>query len=297
MSSKLLKGSFVIIVIAGLLFICTQAVTQFKQTNNKKEVETENTWDAAEFGKPTGEDPLVEIEKLSKWYKPGKQVIFTGFIRLFNDNEAAPRLMEEKKFVFSVDSNRNASYEVGGVEVINNKNYSLTVDNNNKFVFLTKNPKATPQSQAGFFDIAAFEKVLKETNAEAEVTQSGEEKILVVKNIKDPSVQGYAIYYSPRNYHINKIVLQMWQLAPLQEINGSSSVDNDSSNDDSNETDKNNAEAEIDGYYYKLEISYSGIDTLKRNNRAPENKFIKIINNQVRLTPEYSEYELINQLN
>lgn len=88
--------------------------------------------------------------------------------------------------------------------MINNDKYSLTADNNNRFVFLTKNLRAKQGEQPQFFDIAAFAKILKEANAEAEITELGEDKILTVKNIKDPKVQGYVIYYSPIDYHIKK---------------------------------------------------------------------------------------------
>lgn len=296
MSSKLLKTSYVIIVIAGLLFICTQAITQFKKTDNNEEREAQKSGDTAEFGKPTGDDPFVEMEHLSKWYKPNRQIVFTGFIRLFNENGTAQKLMEEKKFVFSLDSNRNCSYEVGGIEVINNNRYSLTVDNNNKFVFVTKNLLSKPGNQSQFFDIAAFQKILKETNAEAEVTQLGNDKILTVKNIKDPTIQGYGIYYSPADHHIKKIVMEMWQLAPLQEVDINSSANN-GIEDNLNDTEENSTEASIDGHYYKFEISYSGIDTSKGNSLATSNKYIRIINKKVELTQEYSGYELINQLN
>lgn len=295
MTNKILKTFFTIIVITGLLFICTKAITQFGKNNNKKAIEAENVGDTLESGKLTGDNPLTEMEKLSKWYKPKKQIVFTGFMRLFNDNEAAPKLMEEKEFVFSLDSNRNCSYEVAGVEVINNGKYSLTADNNNKFVFLTKNLASKQGKQTQFFDIAAFAKIMKETNAAAEVTQLGEDKILTVKNIKDPSVQGYTIYYSPADYHIKKIVLEIWQLAPLQETAVNSLSDNNSTQDNPNDTDKVNSETDANGHYYHLEISYSGVDTSKSTRLATQNKYIQVINNKVELAPQYLGYELINQ--
>jgi hypothetical protein len=296
MKSKILKISLILTVITGLLFICTKAITQFGNNSNKEEIELENVVDTLEFGKPTGDNPLTELEKLSRWYKPKKQIVFAGFMRLFNDNKASPKLMEEKKFLFSLDSNRNCSYEVAGVEVINNNRYSLTVDNNNKFVFLTNSYKEKQGNSPQFFDIVAFAKILKETNVEAEVTKLGEDKILAVKNIKDPTVQGYEIYYSPVDYHIKKIVLQVWQLSPLKETAINSLSNNNSIQDNTNDAGKDNNETYANGHYYHLEISYSGIDTSKSTRLAAQNKYIKVVNNKVELTEPYAEYELINQV-
>lgn len=294
MTSKVYKKPLVIIVVMGLLLVCTKAITQFGIPDGNKVEEVDNLSDTLEFGKPTGEDPAAEMERISKWYNPAHTTVFNGFFRLYDEKDARPKLIEEKQFQFSLDSNRNCNYEVGGIEVINNNRYSLTVDNNNKFVFLTKSSPGQGK-EAQFFDIAAFEKILKETGAEAEVTKLGEDKILTVKNIKDPTVHGYAIYYSPVDYRIKKIVLVMWQLAPLTDIASNSRNDNDYAKDQLEDA-RNSKETETPGHHYKLEISYSGIDSSMNIKARGQDKYVHITNNRAELTEEYSGYEFINQL-
>jgi hypothetical protein len=300
MKTKSIKIITLIVGLVLLVFIGTSAITGIINNNKVnsademiKEDETVN------LGEPTGDDPWKEIEKIvSAQNDKDKQIDFYGTIKVIDDNGDHEKVLEEHNFNYSIFRD-NYYYKIASMEVVSKSDLILAVDHTNKLIAVA--PQQPSGKKTSFFDIAEFKKLLEEQKANAVVTQLGDEKIITIDSIQNPSVQGYRIYYNPATYTINKLLVGMLRLSPLEndEISSISEPASDEIPEEKAEkNEKENSdeagEIEIEAFTYYVEIIYSRTErrpmTIKEFN--PEEKFIRRNGKQIELTEAYANYEL-----
>jgi hypothetical protein len=276
-----------IIAVAGItagILIYTGAVTQMQKKHRNDPPASYNQTgadstaiqdeDSVEvIGTPTGDDPWKEVNKLVATYYSSTGKSYKGMVKVIDDNQQDEKVLEEHPFEYTILKD-DYYYRLAHMELVSKKNYLLAVDNENKTISMA--PKASLQKANKTFDIRDFKKIMEKGQARARVTQLGGEKVLTIDHIADANIQGYRIYYSPKNHSIRKMLIGMVRLSPLEDDNGQ--VD------------------ELDNYYYYLEVLFTHIQSLELNEKefTPENKFIQVQNGRIGLTPAYKEYQLVN---
>jgi hypothetical protein len=220
------------------------------------------------------------VDKLVTAYYSNTGISYKGTVKVIDDNQEKEQVIEEHPFEYTILKD-NYYYRLAHMELVSKKNYLLAVDNENKTISLA--PKASMQKANKTFDIRAFKKIMEKGQAQARVTQLGEEKILTIDHITDADIQGYRIYYSPNNHRIHKMLIGMVRLNPLED-------DSEEQNDEAAIEDK------PDNYYYYLEVLFTQVQSLELNekNFNPESKFIQVQNGRMALAPAYKEYQLLN---
>jgi hypothetical protein len=152
------------------------------------------------------------------------------------------------------------------------------------------------QISKGFFDIKEFKKWMNGQKVHAEITQLGAEKILTIDSIQNPQIQGYQIYYDPVSYKINKMIVGMMRLSPLDD---DAAEVTPQKNDEMQEKDTQDLElSTINAYTYYLEIIYQESHplTLLDGKFRPSAKILKINKDVVELQSAYKDYQLINMM-
>lgn len=282
----LVAGSSLVLIYAQKGFFRDRSI----QKNESSET-IESQSETEEIGVVTGDDPWVEMEQLVGMYYPKGGATFKGTIKLIDDNGAQEKVLEKHDFQYS-SFGPSSSYSIAGLEVVQKPNLTVIADTRNQIITVSLSNSSVIQSQ-GLFDINLFRKTMEERSAEAVVTTLGAEKILTIDNIQDPQIQGYRIYYDTATMKINKMLIGMIRLSPLEETSGEKDLMPElKSSENESEFD---ATHELNTYTYYMEISYSEIKmlSLTADQFKPENKFISITKSNISLNPAYSGYQLI----
>jgi hypothetical protein len=233
------------------------------------------------------------MANLIKEYYNKKGIKYGGTIKVIDDNQPVEKVIEEQPFEYTI-LNGNYYYRLGPMELVCKKNFLLSVDNDNKTISFSKNV-AFHTGGHKVFDIRNFKKLLHKGGANAQVTQDGNEKILTIDHIADPNIQGYRIYYSPKDYKVHKMLIGMLRLNSLDDEAGVDGNQQSASVQDQSDSTGNF----ITTYSYYLEVIFSQVQhlSLQENEFNPENKFITAINDAgVLLTPAYKDYQLLNTI-
>lgn len=293
--SKRIKIIAVLLLPLSVL-ICVSAVTQIfnRSAHTARPVPSagNNDKDTTGIGEPTGDDPWKELDKLVKAYYIKDGVFYQGTIKLFDDNGDAEKLLEEKKFQYTYFNNEY-SYSLGPLEVINKKDYAVIVNHEDKMISVS--PKITASvRKKDLLSITDLKNIIEQQNANVTVTRLGDEKILTIDSIQDADIQGYRIYYSPETYMISKIIVGMVRLYSLDDESAGEEKKDAPVVTETNTEEE--ADGEIEGYYYYLEINYSVIKplSLQEGEFNPEKKFIRIEGKKLELAPEFAGYQLFN---
>jgi hypothetical protein len=246
-------------------------------------------------GTPTGEDPWKEVQKLVDAYYLKTGMAYRGTIRVIDDNADTAKVLEVQPFEYTILNNDNYYYRLAHMEMVSKRNYLLAVDNESKTICISG--KAVRHKNARPFDIRDFKKILEKGNAHALVTADGDEKILTIDNIPDPDIQGYRIYYSPKDYRIHKMLIGMMRLSPLEDEKEEQPEEDADAPDTSSAPQQDMTEG-VNTWYYYLEVAYTQVQplalTLKEFN--PENKFIQVQHGHLSLTQGYKQYQLLNTI-
>lgn len=292
----LITSAVILIVLAGTAAV-THGWKNWGSPIAKKTTEssppTGTVMDESNIGKPTGDDPWQEIEKLVDAYYGGdKQISYSGTMRLLDDNGQNQKLLEEYDFNYSYFKGQYY-YKLGFMECVGKGKFLLVVNNTDKTIALSTVVPAT-KKQDGLMDFGKFKKVMQDSKADAKITQAGNEKIFTVNNLQDPTIQGYQVFYDPVSYRIHKLVVGMIRLSSLEtgEIGT-----NDTTTTIPEENKVSNPSAfEVNGYSYVLEIIYEKANLVTMTNKGfnPENKFIRITGNHIELADAYKNYRLTN---
>ncbi len=283
------KNLFKIVAVAGVL-ICAALVYTYaqKNTGGQKEEDIEK----AELpGTVTNDDPWKEMDKLVHAYYGENGFSYKGLLKLIDDNGEQEKVIEEHLFECAFSKNE-FQYALDSIEIINQGEYVMVVDHRRKAMSLS----ATGRQSAGskLFDMEQFKKMMLEQKADAAVTQSEKEKMLTIENIQHPQIQGYRIYYDPKTYKINKMligVLRFSSLSDDEEYTEDEKVNENKSIATENEE---SSEEEIDAYTYYVEIDYKESNELNKGDFNPLQKFVRINQNKVELQPGYNHYQLLN---
>jgi len=301
MKKSLIKYLMIVFLIGAGTAICIYAQqnhffgTDEKKIDNKtgEEEQPEN------IGVLTGDDPWKEIDKLVKAYYNTSGVLYSGDIKLIDDNGDKEKIIEEHKFRYS-SLGRNMYYELGNMEFVSKSDLVLVADHNNKFISVSLEDNINEKNKK-IFDIGEFKKLMEDSKAEAKVTQLNDQKILTVENIVDPQIQGYRIYYDPSTYQISKMLIGMMRLSPLTDDEEGidetpAELNKESSNTDADTKSEETDESQVETYTYYLEIVYNKTEVLNMTEKTfnPETKFVKITANKIELMPAYSKYHLIS---
>jgi len=301
MKTKSIKIITLIVGLVLLVFIGTSAITGI--INNNKINSTDETVKEDEIenlGEPTGDDPWKEIEKIvSAQNEKDKQIDFYGTIKVIDDNGDHEKILEEHDFSYSLFRD-NYYYKLASMEVVSKSDLILAADHTNKLIAVA--PQQPSGKKTSFFDITEFKKLLEDQKANAVITQLGDEKIITIDSIQNPSVQAYRIYYNPVTYNINRLLVGMLRLSPLEndEITSISEPAPDEPVEERSEkTEKENADEppgdiEIEAFTYYVEIIYSRTERKPMTLREfkPEEKFIHRNGKQIELTEAFANYEL-----
>jgi hypothetical protein len=306
---KIIKYSAISILITALVLTGLIAVTQngffagFGNDKKEKKEKIETGKEEAEdIGVPTDDDPWNEMDQLVKAYYNTDGVSYTGIIKLIDDNGDKEKIIEQHSFEYT-QYKSSYYYRLASMEFVNKENMLVAVDTVNKTIAISPVLVQKEKSKAPLFGIEEFKKIMEEQKADAKVTQLGNQKILTIDNIQDPSIQGYRIYYSPSTYRISKMLIGMLRLSPLDDGDESVIVENTENNkkevsadDDNTKESANEDEPEIDTYTYYMEIIYTDTKSLSLQGKdfAPESKFFKMNKGQIELMPAYKDYELLN---
>ncbi|MFC0773042.1 hypothetical protein [Terrimonas alba] len=299
LNKKLIK-----ILTALTLFIALTLVYTFAQKGKAGDVEQsvkeeKNNEEVEKTGTPTGDDPWKEMDKLVNVYYGASGITYKGLVKLIDDNGDQEKVMEEHGFEYAFSGN-NFQYSLDSMEFVSQDKYIVAIDHRSRLITLS----AAGKQQAGtrLFDMEEFKKIMQEQKANAEVTQSGNEKMLTIDNIQHPQIQGYRIYYDPKTYKINKMLIGVLRLSPLTDeeenyIEDNSPVANGSP---AKEAETNEAgteeETEIDAYSYYVEIIYRERHELSAGEKGfnPVQKFVKISKDKVELQPAFLTYQLLS---
>lgn len=287
------------ILTALVLFIGLALVYTYAQKNTDKRDTKEESPEKAEVpGTPTNDDPWKEMDKLVHAYYGTNGISYKGLIKLIDDNGEEEKVLEEHWFEYAFSRN-NFHYSLDSMEFINEDKYIMAVDHRNKLISLSAAGKQQTGTQ--LFDMEEFKKIMQEQKANAEVTQSGNEKMLTIDNIQHPQIQGYRIYYDPQTYKINKMLIGMLRLSPLTEedenyIENDSPVANGSETKEVEKNKVNTEETETDTYSYYVEVIYRESHELSTGGKGfdPVQKFVKISKDKVELQPAFTAYELLH---
>jgi hypothetical protein len=205
-----------------MLVIGQVAITQLKKAGffqQKEQVLTEEEkpltiHDIAE-GKPTGDDPLKEMEKILNAYSRQKVFSFSGTVKLYQEMGEEDKVTEEKNIRFQKEGSR-MYYSLGSIEYITQSKHTLMVDHDSKVINVT----AGEPIKAGIMEsmqIEQLKKYLQANSAEAIVTETETEKIITMMNNTDPLVQQYIIRYKKDRYWITGINMIMFRTEEMEE--------------------------------------------------------------------------------
>lgn len=229
-------------------------------------------------GTPTGDDPFTELGQLVNTYYKGDQISLKGTVRLIDDNYEEDKLIGEYPFSYQYNAG-DFYYSLDSMEFISQQEKLLAVDHRGKSITLSS--AGGMKNIPGLFNIGDFRKLVEAQKASAEVTQSGNLKMLTLENIQDPQIQGYRIYYDPSTYAITKILIGMVRPGPLEE------TENEKKDNTANEM------GDIYAYSYYMEINYNSREVLGRKTAFnPLARFIFSQGNAFNLQPAYTTYEL-----
>ncbi|WP_207516015.1 hypothetical protein [Longitalea luteola] len=292
--NRILKLGSWIAGVSVLMLIYSIAVTQDQAKNridrNRPTISADSLSqeeDSVEMvGTPTDDDPWKEVAKLVNAYYQKGGVEYKGFIKVIDDNGNEEKVMEEHPFEYTI-FNTDYYYHLATMEVVKKKDLLLAVDNEKKTISIARNAVVPKGNKV--FDMRAFKKVMEKGKAHALVTRLGDEKVLTIDNINDPDIQGYRIYYSPQTYRVHRMLIGMARLNPLED---------ESQKEDKELANTANEEAEIDTYYYYLEILFKEVEplSLQAKDFSPEKRFMQLNQDSITLTPAYKDYELLNPL-
>jgi hypothetical protein len=297
-NKKLIKTLAALALFIGLALVYTYAQKNTDKPGTKEEnpekAEAPEKTEAP--GTPTNDDPWKEMDKLVRAYYGKNGISYKGLIKLIDDNGDEEKVLEEHVFEYAFSRN-NFHYSLDSMEFINQDKYLMAVDHRNKLISLSAAGKQQIGTQ--LFDMEEFKKIMQEQKANAEVTQSGNEKMLTIDSIQHPQVQGYRIYYDPQTYKINKMLIGMLRLSPLDEgdenyIETNSPVANESETKEIDKNEVNTEETEIDTYSYYVEIIYRESHELLSGAKGfdPVQKFVKINKDKIELQPAFTTYQL-----
>jgi len=283
----------VFILLAGIAGVATGWNGKDKPVTEVSEDGYEYTtvMDESDIGLLTGEDPFVEIQMLmDAYYGNGKLVMYTGTMRLLDDNEETQRLLEEHRFEYSV-CGRSFYYKLGQMECISKEKLLIMIDHTEKAISFSQNFPSSGKT-GDLIDMELFKKLMSENKADVKVSQLGDEKILTVNNISDPSIHGYQVFYDPENYQIRKILIGMIRLSPLEDGEGDALALNEEDRDSNTGT---GDESAVEGYSYILEIIYEKTirSEVSVKEFSPERKFIKLSAGKVEASEAYKNYEIV----
>jgi hypothetical protein len=288
----LITAMILLVVLAGTAAIT--GVWKNAATNNGEiaaDAVTDKVMDEA--GKPTGDDPWNEMKKLvDNYYGGGQQVTFTGKMKLFDDNEDESTLIEERSFSYSMCAGQ-FYYMLGSIECVKQRNFIMLVNHDDKSIAVSAIIPGSGKDK-GMMDFEKFKDIMSNTNVDAEVTQTGTEKVITVNNLPDPTIQGYQVFYDPITYKVHKIIVGMIRLTPLDQLEGGlqselGTVPEEGLNDGDDES-------TVKGYSYKLEIIYETNEVTRGNESTfhPEKKFIIITGNHIDPTEAFKNYQLVD---
>lgn len=251
-----------------------QLIDSVTNAAQKEEVE--------KVGTLTADEAWKEMEKLVKAFYPKSGIECSGTVKVIDDNGEKEKIIEEQQFQYSLLDQDNYQYRMGGLEIVSRSKFIISADHENKTIAISRKNRFSPGSN--IFDVRAFREIVEQKKVNALVTQLGEEKVITIDSIPDENIQGYRIYYSPETYRINKMLVGMVRLTPLE----------------NEEEDVNTPveEGEVPEYYYYLEVSFDTVNKLSLNERSfqPERKFIRISDGKIELAPEASGYQLLNTI-
>jgi hypothetical protein len=229
-------------------------------------------------GTPTGDDPFAELDKLVGTYYKGGQILLKGTVRLIDDNYEEDKLIGEYPFTYQYSSG-DFYYSLDSMEFIRQQEKLLVVDHRAKSITLSSAGGA--RNIPGLFNIDDFRALIKAQKATAEVTQTGNLKMLTLENIQDPQIQGYRIYYDPSTYAIKKILIGMVRPGPLEES------DNAKKDDTAGEA------GTVYAYSYYMEINYNSHEQPgSKTGFNPLARFVAGEGEAFILRPAYASYEL-----
>jgi hypothetical protein len=254
-------------------------------TDEKKEIVQEDTGDDR---KVTGDDPWKELEKIYEIFNQGKNVSYSGKIKL--QEEDADKMLEETSYSCEVNDG-NYHYSIDSVEMIYNREISLNIYHRERIMILGRG-KQTVKNWWTFSSIDSVRKYAMLDSAEVKVKQDGTLKLISVENNGNPDVYAYEIYYDPYTYRLTRLVMFF---TSLQDINGEGEAATD-------ETDVTLPENEEDSqagnaiYFntYRMELTYDNFSVREgRKDFAPESRYIRIDKKKILINDQYKGYRII----
>lgn len=281
-----------ILIVSGVLLLSlgTFAITKVagQKHISSPEKNTVQNDQAPDDETPTNDDPWKEIEKVVGAYSNGGGVDYRGSMRLLDESGEKEKMLEQMSFEYSLLGDEYY-YRMGEFECVGKRDFIMTVDNQAKSITVVPTRlKANSSKQNSLFDPTAFRKILEERSAMVKVTQQGDLKIITVDSIQDPKVQGYRIYYNPTTYKVKKMEIGMVRLNSVD--------DGEDVNQNLQQSPDDDTPGDASLFTYFLEINYdeSRLLSVTKEDFHPESKFIKISQNNIQLTPAYSNYSLTN---
>lgn len=290
----LFTAAIILLVAAGATAVGKKwlKASSTEKTSNKKtdEYETVSVMDESGIGAATEDDPWMEMEKLLKVYYGEDQVAtYQGRMRLIDDNGEHQKLVEELEFTYS-SFRQQYYYRMGQLECVKQDRFILLADHDSRTIAVSPVTISKDRSE-GILGMEEFKKIIGQKSKGAKIMQNGEEKILTINNIQDPSIQGYQVYYDPKTYQVKKMLIGMIRMSPLEET-AIEPLPVESEGDEKVDTEVN----EISVYAYYLEVLYDKVEKTPSSEKdfKPEQKFIRFENKKPILQPAFSSYRLLN---
>jgi hypothetical protein len=132
----------------------------------------------ADSRKVTGDDPWKELEKIYQSFNDGKNISYSGKIKLQEEDE--DKVLEETPYSCEVNGGFY-HYTIDSVEMIYNREISLNIYHREKIMILGRG-KQVVKNWWSFSSIDSIKKYAMLDSAEVKVMQEGTLKLISVEN-------------------------------------------------------------------------------------------------------------------
>jgi hypothetical protein len=211
-------------------------------------------------------EAMNAIAKIYNAYNSNTIIRFNGNMKMFAKSEPA-KIIEKMRSSYII-KDKNFICIIGPVEMLLNDNYYVSVDNSEKIIMIGRKKDLAAAARMPVLNIDQFKKQITDKKIQAVAGKNGTTAVLQLTDEKGASgYNSYNIEYDEVKGYMKKVVLET-----------------DAYN---NENDKT----------LVLEINYTQPEPVENTKDFfSEKTFFSIVNNKIQLTPDYKNYQIINQL-
>jgi hypothetical protein len=291
---KIILPAIIVLFTMAVVAQITTGKNLFNGIFSKKPVtaETEKLIEEPEDSrKITDDDPWQEMEKVFRQFNEGKNISYSGKIRLQEEDD--DKILEEIPYSCEVNE-ADYHYSIDSVEMIYSHGISINVFHREKLIILGKE-KQKIKNWWSFSSIDSVKKYALLDSAEVKVMQDGALKLISVENTGNPDIYAYEIYYDPVTYRLKKLIMFFASLENL--LDDGDAISDDTGKDNAQKSAEEEEPANANGIYfntYRMELTYDNFSSHEaEKNFSPESKYIRINKKKVMINEAYKNYRIV----